>query len=200
MQCSIDNAKRQFDIDIDGEIKRIKKDMDIKANKYPAFWSIIKKNFNKKLVNKSLVCPMNYLYDLKFDENHPNESTLPMSYFFEKSELRPNYITCRRIEELITKYSFELYEYGTGDDNSESLLLRSDFESLVNDIKGMNIPNKYWGLFSWLIDRAFLITCETRRKSSVMKCRTNKNKSILIKVLFNANRNNLLRCFSKNLS
>ena len=33
-QAAIDSAKRQFDIDITSEIKRIKKDLNVKENKY----------------------------------------------------------------------------------------------------------------------------------------------------------------------
>ena len=51
MQVAIDNAKRRFDINLTEEIKRIKKDMDIKTYKYPSFWAIVKKNFNKKNIN-----------------------------------------------------------------------------------------------------------------------------------------------------
>jgi hypothetical protein len=65
-QAAIDSAKRRFDIDITEEIKRIKKDMDIKEHRYPSFWSIIKRDFNKKNINKDLICPMNYLFDLIF--------------------------------------------------------------------------------------------------------------------------------------
>ena len=32
MQCAIDNAKRTFDIDLNEEIDRIKKDMNIEEN------------------------------------------------------------------------------------------------------------------------------------------------------------------------
>ncbi len=60
-QVAIDNAKRRFDIDLTKEIASIKSDMNIKNNGYPAFWSIIRKDFNKKRINKKLICPMNYI-------------------------------------------------------------------------------------------------------------------------------------------
>jgi uncharacterized protein YijF (DUF1287 family) len=40
-QIAIDSAKRLFDVDVSDEIRRIKKDMDVKHNKYPDFWKII---------------------------------------------------------------------------------------------------------------------------------------------------------------
>ena len=52
-QVAIDNAKRRFDINLSDEIKRIKNDMDIKVNKYPDFWSIIKKDCKSR--NKFLL-------------------------------------------------------------------------------------------------------------------------------------------------
>jgi len=197
-QAAIDNAKRQFDINIDEEIKRIKNDMDIKSHKYPAFWSIIKKNFNKKHINPSLICPMNYLYNLRFNEYRNKEPTLPMSYFFEKSELKPNYITCKKIEELIEKYSLELYRYNSNQENRDFILLRSDFDVLISDIQKINISNKYWGLFSWLIDRAFMISPQIRSNKKKIETIINKNQSLLIKILYNVNSLNLIKCFSKN--
>lgn len=197
-QAAIDNAKRQFDIDIDSEIKRIKKDMNIKENGYPEFWKIIRRDFNKNLIRKSLDCPMNYLYNLKFNEYHPRESTLPMSYFFVKSDLKPNYITCKKVEELISKYSLELYQYNSNQEEKDVILLRSDFEELLNDLRRINISNKYWGLFSWLIDRAFMVTPQIRSNMQKIDTIINKNLSLLIKVLYELNQSNLLRCFSKN--
>ena len=46
-QVAIDSAKRSFDIDINKEIDRIKKDMNIKEHKYPKFWILIRRDFNK---------------------------------------------------------------------------------------------------------------------------------------------------------
>ena len=74
------------------EIDRIKKDMDIKENGYPIFWKLIKENKNKikfpnNKINKKLNCPMNYLTELKLQDFRDKDSTLPMSYFFNKFEL-----------------------------------------------------------------------------------------------------------------
>jgi hypothetical protein len=51
---------------------------------------------------------------------------------------------------------------------------------------------------SWLIDRAFLITCGTRRNKDTLNNNTNKNKAILLKTLFTINPKNVLKIFSKN--
>lgn len=201
-QCAIDNAKRQFDININEEIKRIKKDMNISKNKYPAFWLIIKKNFKKKNINNSLQCPMNYLYDLKFDERHSKEQTIPISSFFIKHELDENRIKSKKIEELIQDYSLELFNAKKDNkliSNSDYLLLRSDFDELIQKIRTIYIAEKYVGLMSWLIDRAFMITPQIRRNSKTIKSKIRNNKSILLKILYEVNSDALLKCFiSKN--
>lgn len=202
-QVAIDNAKRRFDIDLTEEIKRIKKDMDIKTHKYPVFWSIIKKDFNKSNINKELDCPMNYLYNLNFNKYKPTTSTLPMSHFFIKHQLDINRRTCKRVEELISKYSLQLYSQNTSDNfnnehENEYLLLRSDFDELVRNIRGLNISGNYIGLMSWLIDRAFIITPDVSR-NKMLKTNLGTNKSLLLKVLYEVNPKCFLACFSKKM-
>ena len=79
------------------------------------------------------------------------------------------------------------------------LLLREDFEDLLTDIKQTYISKTYVGLMSWLIDRAFLITKETKVNKNLINRKTNENKSLLLKVLYDINANNVLKIFSKNL-
>jgi hypothetical protein len=199
-QVAIDNAKRRFDIDLGEEILRIKKDMDIKTNKYPSFWLIIKKNFSMKNINSELKCPMNYLYELDLSEFHNPDATLPMSYFFNKYDLDVNMKTCKKVEELITKYSITLYKNNINNDTNteEYFLLRKDFDDLISDIKKIKISKNYLGLFSWIIDRSFIITPNIKSTKQQIKSVINKNKSILLKVLYDVNSANLLKCFSKN--
>lgn len=204
-QVAIDNAKRRFDIDLTNEIQRIKKDMEIKSNRYPAFWSIIKKNFHKENINFNLSCPMNYLYNLDFCEFHSDSSTLPMSYFFHKYELDANRKTCKKVEELIDKYSLDLFHYNKSDENildreDDYLLLRSDFDDLIADIQKVSISKNYLGLMSWLLDRAFCITPSIKQNRKTIHTTINKNKSVLLRVLYNVNKTNLLMCFSENAS
>ena len=201
-QIAIDNAKRRFDINLSEEIKRIKNDMDIETNKYPEFWLLIKKEFKKQNVNNKLDCPMNYLYNLTLKKFRSKDSTLPMSNFFRKYELSVNRKKSKKIEELIEKYSFDLFQYYSKpaeDNNDTFLLLRSDFENLLNDIKKIHISKNYIGLMSLLIDRAFMITPNIKKNKSTIKTKLNKNKSLLLKVLYEINKDNLLKCFSKNI-
>lgn len=198
-QVAIDNAKRRFNIDLGNEIKRIQKDLNIKTNLYPSFWLLIKKNFKKDNINEELKCPMNYLYNLDLSEFHNSTSTLPMSHFFNKFEMSNNIRTCRKVEDLIVKYSLSLYGINSGDSEDEDyLLLRKDFDNLILDIQKIKISKNYLGLFSWMIDRAFLITPNIKSTQKQLLSTLNKNKSLLLKVLYEVNSANLLKCFSKN--
>lgn len=204
MQCAIDNAKRTFDVDLVSEIDRISKDMDIKSNGYPKFWTIIRKQFNKNRVNNELVCPMNYIFDIKLPKYKSSKTTLPMDTFFVKYEMDENRRKSKRVEELIQKYSFELYDFHCNDNMSnynvdDYILLRNDFDELIKDIRSTYISKNYIGLMSWLIDRAFCISIGSKRNRHVLQSTINKNKSLLLKVLYDINPEALLLCFSKNM-
>ena len=203
-QVAIDNAKRQFDIDLNKEIDLIENDMDIKKNKYPKFWKHVKdkkakvgqNKFDKEKINKDLKCPMNYLFDLKFVDSRSNEETLPMSYFFQKFELESDRRKSKKIEEFIEAYSLDLYK-SNQDDDDEYFLMRSDFEDLTEDIKLLYISNTYIGLMSWLIDRAFEISSSTKKAIAYKDNKTNNNKSILLKILYDINPKNVLKIWNK---
>jgi len=201
-QVAIDNAKRKFDIDLNKEIKRIKKDMNIKQNGYPVFWKYIKDENFKGKINKNLKCPMNYLCELKFKEYKPEEVTLSMEYFFKKIDLKEDRRKSKKVENLIEKYS--LMQYKTlqnqvkNKENDDYLLLMNDFEEMIKDIRGIYISGDYLGLFSWLINRAFKISSGSKRRIDIMNSNTEYNKSTLLKTLFTINKNNLLEIFSKN--
>ncbi len=195
-QVAIDNAKRRFDINLTDEIRRIKNDMGIKQHKYPAFWSIIKRGFNWKNINHGLKCPMNKLYDLRLDQFHPDTSTLPMSDFFIKHKLEDDKRICKLVEELIQKYSLNVYDYNTDDNESEEyLLLRSDYDELINDISNRYISKNYKGLFSWFIDRAFRISPRVKANEKSINSLLDKNKSLLLKTLYDVNSICFLSCF-----
>ena len=89
------------------------------------------------------------------------------------------------------------------DDEVESdnfLLLRSDFDDLINDIRQVYISKNYLGLMSWLLDRAFVITSGAKRKNNVSENTTNYNKAILVKTLYTVNKDVFLNCFNRKLS
>lgn len=198
-QVAIDNAKRRFDIDLTEEIARIKKDMNIKENGYPAFWSVIRKGFNKKRVNEQLMCPMNYIFDIQVGKYRNTATTLPMSDFFVNHNVELDRRKSKKIEELIQKYSLTLYENNkeNEEDNENYLLLRSDFDKLIVDIQQIYISKNYIGMMSWLINRAFYIGSGVRRNCENIISTINTNRSLLIKVLYNVNKNAFLQCFLK---
>ena len=193
-QCAIDNAKRRFDIDLSDEIRRIKNDMDIKENLYPNFWRLIRPDTRLDKINGDLHCPMNYLYDLELNKFRHETTTLPMSYFFKKIELKADKRNCKKVEELISRYSLKLIKLPECEDD-DYLLLRSDFDELISDINKINISKNYTGLMSWLIDRAFVITDNVKYNNVRLKTKLNKNKAILLKVLFSVNSRTFLSCF-----
>ena len=202
-QCAIDNAKRRFDIDLSEEIRRIKNDMDIKENLYPNFWRLIRRDTKLDRINTNLKCPMNYLYDLELNKFRHNTPTLPMSYFFKKFELEKDRRTSKKVEDIIKQYSIGLYEYNVSSKDSSNiesedyLLLRKDFEDMINDIKKVYLSNTYLGLMSWLIDRAFTISYDVNRNRKLKK-QLDANKALLLKTLYDVNCANLLKIFSKN--
>lgn len=218
MQVAIDNAKRSFDIDLTKEIDLIKKDMDIDTNGLPFFWQVTKKDkrkcksvdekkkrskVNKEKIkarlNEDLVCPMNYLYGLQLTKFRNNDSTLPMSEFINKDIKFKRSRTSKRIEDMIEEYSLKLREFilehediNWQEDKDVYFLLRSDFEDMIRTIRQVGISKNYTDLMMWLINRAFKITKQTRGN---IDSTIDKNKSVLIKVLYEVNKKCFLQCF-----
>ena len=120
-----------------------------------------------------------------------------MSEFYIKHELNEHRRRCRKVEELIQKYSLDLFNYNVDpdNDNEDYLLLRSDFDKLISDIHSVYISKNYLGLMSWLINRAFSISAGVRRNTETMVSTMNTNKAILLKTLYDVNREALLKCF-----
>lgn len=207
-QVAIDSAKRLFDIDITAEIARIKAELNVKENGYPAYWKIIATNTKKRKelngghidekINYALHCPMNHVYRMTAGKYMPDTPTLPIKNFYKQYTLDMHRDVSRRIEKLITKYSLDLMEYtlDESDDDETYLLLREDFDELIVDIREAVIPSKYVGLFSWLINRAFVITPGAKQNKGALKTTISKNKPLLLKVLYDANPEALLKCFS----
>ena len=193
-QAAIDSAKRTFEVDITEEIKRLKKDINVEHNGYPPFWLIIRKDFDKSKINYQLHSPMGYLYGLKPGKINPSTTTLPMSDFFNPHTLEIDKRISKRVEEWIEKYSLNIFRTNMKDDE-EFLLLREDFIELIEGIRELDLGTKYIGVFSWLLNRAFLITPSLRQNEKTLLAQTNKNKMLLMNVLFNVNKDMFLSCF-----
>lgn len=142
---------------------------------------------------------MNNIYRLKMKEVRPNTSTLPISEFYVKHEVPESIRTARKIEKLIEKYSIDLLNYNTKDEEEnrdEYILLRSDFDELIKDIRETGMGMKYSYIFSWLINRAFKIGSGVRQNANVLDSKIEKNKSLLLKTLYEVNKEALMSCFS----
>ena len=213
MQIAIDNAKRKYDIDLNAEIGRIKKDI-MMEKRFPLFWQITKKDKRKmrsdearrqrdrdnrrkirEHLNVDLVCPMNYLYTLKLKRFRDSSPTIPMSEFWVKHELGSSYRQSKKVERLIQDYSLELFRFNAGYDDDDYFLLRSDFDDLIRDIKAVYLSKNYLGLMSWLINRAFFVGAGVRSKRDVIDSTLRTNKSLLLKVLYTVNPEVFLKCF-----
>lgn len=205
-QASIDSAKRRFDIDIADEISLIQEDMDTNTNGFPKFWKIIKRGFNEKNINYNLKCPMNYLADIKMGNAFSKRNTVDFGEFLEPIEFSADVKLCRDVERLIEKYSFNIYDllkknyFITGDySDDEFLLMRSDFDILVNDIRRSSIAKRnYKNLVYYLISRSFILPNKLNINIKE-KTITNKNRSVLLRILYEVNPSLFLSCFKKSL-
>lgn len=215
-QIAVDSSKRKFDIDIGAEIKRIKKDMDLENNGLPFFWLVTKRDKRKvrteeqrrerdqknkanirKKVEPSLDCPMNYLYRLRFERVMNSTPSVDMSEFWIKHDIQNGRRNSKAVEELIQAYSLKIYDYNSNDckDDSDYLLLRDDFNKLIEDIKKIYISKNYLGMMSWLINRAFCIGDGVKRNKGQMDSKLNKNRAILLKALYTVSPKVFLQCF-----
>lgn len=228
-QIAIDNAKRSYSIDLVNEIDHIKQRLCIESRKYPCFWEEVERLQEKKTkkhkehsfdpspkdteadrerkaiekkeyFREDLECPMNTLYLYKFKRHRSSSPTLPDDYFFRKYELKENRRTCRKIEEIIQKYSWELYQYNAtkDDEDGKYFLLQDDFNSMIKEIKKIHISNNYLGLMSYLIDRALHITNAVKNNKGTTKSKLYKNQSLLMKTLYDISPEQFLQCFSRN--
>lgn len=200
-QCSIDGTKRTFDVDIPGEIKRIKTEINIKKNGYPVFWRDIRSDLNRNLVNYNLVCPMNSVHNLSAGKASYRLDTIPIGDFFINHENKIPQKKSKKIEGLIEKYNLEQqsmvaeYKKDRRQTFDDLIVLRSDYEDMLEEIRRIALPDKYLGLMSWLINRCFMITPGVTRNKDKLQTKLNKNRSLLIKVLYDLNPKIFLQCF-----
>lgn len=198
-QCAIDNAKRRFDVDISAEIKRIKKEVNVKQKGYPRFWLAIHPEFNKRNINPDLTCSMNCIYDYKSPYLRSKMSTLPFEHFFVKHPINFSKRKSKKIESMISRYALKTYDhnkYYSDDIDEETFILRSDFEDLINAIRMSGISNNYIDLMSYLISKAFQISDEKYNKDAHIMNNIMKHKSVLLKVLYEVNKKSFLKCFT----
>ncbi len=205
-QIAIDSAKRQSQVDVTAENRRLRDDINIKDNGYPPFWSVIRKGFDYKKINHMLHSPMGYLCNLQNTKVRSKTATLPMSDFFVQHELDMSRKMSKKIEDWIEKYMNDVIAYNLSCSNQDekadaedNLLLRNDFELMIQDIRQLSISKKYAGLFSWLLNRAFVITPGIKGKIHVLDSDTSRNRSVLLTTLYTLNPQVFLSCFKPSL-
>lgn len=199
-QCSIDGTKRAYDVVVADEVKRIKEEIKLKETGYPLFWGDIRKDYDKNRINKDLKCPMNSVHALKVGKAEYVTDQIPISHFFINHENVETKRKSKKIEELIEKYSLQIFEFNKDKkkkDSSDYLLLRNDYDDLLQDIRKISLPNKYVGLMSWLVNRCFKMTPSMVRNRDRIQSKLNKNRPLLLKVLYDLNPSLLLQCFEK---
>ena len=199
-QAAIDSAKRRFDISIEDEIQIIKKDMDIDIHGYPKFWKTVKKGFDSSKINKSLICPMDYLQQLKIRGAKRPKDGYAIGNYLAVPQSTGSRRKNKKVEDLIEKYSLQNYIAGVDSDKykmgyNDFILLKSDFLCLIDDIRAISISRNYQGMVYWLITRAFVSKPGMTRNVDTIKRNTNKNRSLLLKVLYDVNPNVFLSCF-----
>ena len=90
------------------------------------------------------------------------------------------------------------------EEQEDYLLLRADFDKLVEDIRKVYLSKSYFGLTSWLIDRAFCITPYAKacanRSVNTTQTKLNNNRALLLKVLYRISPNAILAVFSNKIS
>ena len=204
-QVAIDSAKRSFDIDVNEEIDRLRKDMDIEENGLPYFWATIRRDgVNVKKINRHLDCPMNRLEELNFPYASNRNKKIKMEDILIPHELDLNRKKAKKVEEFIEKYAKQLSIFNRTqnfvlNNNDLYVLLIVDFERLVEDLRELTISKSNCGLFYYLIDRAFRVETRTKNKAKrgTLDSQLNKNKSILMSILWKMNPQALLMCFKQ---
>ena len=223
-QVAIDNAKRKYKLDLPGTIDKIREEMDISSRGHPEFWTYVidnsksmsksqKSSQKNKILkevdearkgNRVLRCPMNEIVHMDVEAAIPLPG-LEMDYFFKSFELKEDRRKSKKVEEFIQNYSRFLYNNNPNTDGENDIgdedpyaMLELEFEKLLKDIKEIYIADDYRGLISTLIDRAFCITEGRKYNREKIKTTTDRNKSLLLKILYDINPEALLECFSEN--
>ena len=193
-QICIDSAKKSYDLDLSAEISRIKQDIGVDEIGYPAFWSVIRPDFSMDRINPELICPMNYVYNITFKRFRRKTKVIEVKDFLVKHELKTDRRKSRKVEDMIERFALEVYKFRTNEnDNDESLLvLREDFDQMIETIRSMYISKEYAGLMYWLLHRGLIIGKNHNNVSKLYK-----NRSILLATLYAVNPQVFLSCFTK---
>lgn len=222
-QIAIDSAKRKFDVDILGEIGRIREELNVQTIGYPVFYADVQnkkyvgvnlrnkykdpKRFKVDKINFELQCPMNCVRNI--NARKERTETIPLITLLVPHELhnRDRVRKSRKVEKMIEQYSLrvkdihkiEKYEqdYSESGIADEWLLCQEDFEGLIKSIREVKLSHNYVGLMYWLICRSFgNNTCVNQPK---LQSQLHKNRPVLLRVLYEVNPKAFLECFEKSV-
>ena len=193
-QICIDSTKKAYDIDLSKEISRIKTDIGVDETGYPEFWSVIRPDFPVDKINHDLKCPMNYVYNIPFKRFRRKSEVIDVKDFLVKHELKTDRRKSRKVEDMIERFALEVYKYRINENDSDEsvLVLREDFDQMIDTIRAMYISKEYAGLMYWLLYRGLVIGKNHNNVSKLYK-----NRSILLATLYAVNPQVFLSCFTK---
>ena len=146
---------------------------------------------------------MNSVHNLTVGKANYKLDTIPINDLFVNHENEIPQKKSKKIENLIETYSLEYKNFilghkkSKGDTYSDWLLLRADYEDLLEDLKRTTMPDKYVGLMSWLINRCFAMTPDIVRNRNKIQSKLSKNRPLLLKILYDLNPKMFLKCFKK---
>lgn len=193
-QIAIDSAKKSYNLNLTDTIRKIKQDIGVDEIGYPKFWSMIRPDFKNERINDELICPMNYVYDLNFRRYRRKKPVVEVKDFLIRHEMKTDRRKSKKVEDMIEKYALELYKYHIDDEDIEEniLVLREDFDQMIDTIRSMYISKEYAGLMSWLLYRGLVMGGTSRSNSKLYK-----NRSVLLATLYAVNPEVFLNCFKK---
>ena len=143
---------------------------------------------------------MNILYGYNLPKLEKKTPAISFSEFFVHHRAPEDKRFAKKVEEFIQKYSIKLSEYNRSDDKSydDYLLLRYDYDEMIEDIRRLTMSKNTVPLMNLLINRAFIVTPHMQRSCGQLNSKLWRNKSLLLKTLYDANPKALLKCFEKN--
>lgn len=211
-QIAIDNSKRRYDIDTTAEIKRIKKELDIEANKYPAFWFILqrkskfaksikrksKSGENNELMNPSLKCPMNYVYSMKLPRSPRRTDKIYRNdelFIPCPNESMENHLIdreCDRIKVFLHRAKDFLW---TKDGKEKYDLMEVEFDEFAEILRKTYFGKNSLSVMAYLIDKCLLITEESKEQRDSLTDSLRVNRSAALKLLYKTNPDVFMQCW-----
>lgn len=189
-QVSIDSSKRAFNVDLDGEIKRIMS-MDCMKRDKPIFWNYIKKSSKKDGydVDKTIVCPMNIVVDTldkEIKKYRSNVKTVDITKMIIKVDGKAKKEQMDKIVAIVKGLSD--YDIANANNDSDEYYLTMDMlsDEAIDKIANMSMNKK---TVNRLIIKAFL---DKEKGYSASKYRRK-----LLNVLYNSNKKRFLDNFVK---